>query len=233
MLFSCLCCARREGMGGGGRIVALLRPRLGTVPQELVEKFLRLVRRDAFMPAGRPAAIILPFVDPVPDIEAGGEGADIELGIGLDAAPPSPACAHGQLARARKVAISAVSRDRRIMAVAQAAASRSSATRLQGLALRRQPDRAPASGQDRRASASRSAPDRRRRKAPPHRNASAPGAARIRLRGASAAKPSRSIRKAAWQTRCGRRGEPRQAPPSARPLAPARRAPRPERHRCR
>ena len=110
MLFIVLALARREGEGGGAGIVRLRRARLGFEPQDLAEKGLRLFGRDGLLAAGRTAAILLPFLDPVPDIEAGGKGADVEFRDWPSAARRSTGLAHGQLARARKVAVSAVSR---------------------------------------------------------------------------------------------------------------------------
>ncbi len=74
--------ARREGEGRRRRIVALRRALLGIAAQRFAENALGLLGRYRLLTARRPAAVILPFLHPVPHVEAGGEGANVELGIG-------------------------------------------------------------------------------------------------------------------------------------------------------
>ncbi len=124
---------RLKGIGGGARIIFLLRPRLGKFPQHLVQKLRGFLRRHPFMPSRWPHPVIFPFLDPVPHIEARGEGADIKLGIGLEQGghhrlrprPIAPRQIGGNFRRFAR---------RRIMAVAQAQ-QKFIGHKLQGLKL--------------------------------------------------------------------------------------------------
>ena len=161
-----------EGIGGGARIIFLLRPRLGKFPQYLIQKLRGFLRRHPFMPPRWPHPVIFPFLDPVPHIEARGEGADIKLGIGLEQG------GHHRL-RPRPVAPRQIRGNFRRFARAPDNGGCSGATKVHRpqaarSQARRAGDQAQASGQNRQALAWPCAPGRRKRKAPPHPNAFAP-----------------------------------------------------------
>ncbi len=67
-----------EGMGCGSRIVALGGAAFRIETEKLREKVLRLLRLDRQLRAGRSGPVIIPFVKPVPHIEAGCECVRIE-----------------------------------------------------------------------------------------------------------------------------------------------------------
>ena len=76
--------ARLEGKGRGAGIGTSGRRAVRRrCPAPRRRKAWASCGRDGILAAGRAAAIVLPFLDAVPGVEAGGEAADIELGVGL------------------------------------------------------------------------------------------------------------------------------------------------------